>query len=67
VRNYAFDILDKYPCNYYLFSDNEFVNNVLYKTGLDYSVNPKAMFSEGSALLLKLVFSKSLNTVSIVN
>ena len=60
VRVYSYDILLRYPDNYPLFNDPEFVNKVIYETALELSCNPKAMISEASALFFNLLFNKCL-------
>ena len=61
VRIHAYDLLTKFPDDHPQLSDPGFVE-MLVQTGLDFSQSPKAMISEGSALLLKLVFSKCLKS-----
>lgn len=60
VRLNAFDLLNHFSASHSLLSDPDFVNNVIYKTAMVFCNNPKAMVSEGSGLLLKLLFNKCL-------
>lgn len=66
IRQLSFDILIRYPPDYEMFCDTNFVNNILLKSAMDYSVNAKAMMAECSAYLLKLIFVKSIKHVSFI-
>jgi hypothetical protein len=59
----SYSVLLKYPSDYKLFLDKDFVTNTILKTGLELANNPKAMMAEGCALYLNLVFEKCLNAV----
>lgn len=60
VRLNSYEILAKYSNDYLLFNDTKFVNDIMWKTAMEQCNNPKGMFAEGCALLLKLIFNKCL-------
>lgn len=63
----AFEILNKYPDGFSIFNDAKFVNEVIFKTALEYSFNPKAIMAEGCGLLFKLLFYKCINKVNFID
>eukprot|EP00347_Sterkiella_histriomuscorum_P008658 403344256 len=66
VRIYSFDILCRYPDNYPLFHNNQFVNEVILSTALELANNPKAMLAEASAMFFKLLFKKCLKHLNFI-
>jgi hypothetical protein len=65
VRLNAFELISKYPDGYVLFKDSNFVNKVLLPTAFEFCNEAKAMLSEASGLMLKLVFLKCMPTVDM--
>ena len=66
VKVHAYELLSHFPDNHPLLTDRDFVNNVIFKTALNFSINPKAMIAEGSGLLFKLLFKKCLKVLDII-
>jgi hypothetical protein len=67
VRQSAYDILYHFPKDHSLLNDKEFVNDLIFKSALSWCNNPKAMVSEGSGLLLKLLFNKCLHSLAFID
>ena len=63
---YSFEILCRFPDDYPLFNDKEFVNEVILKTALELANNPKAMLAEASAMFFNLLFKKCLKHLHFI-
>lgn len=66
VRINSYDILVRYPDNFKMFTNKDFVNNIMWQTAMELCNNPKSMMSEGCGLLLKLIFNKCLNSLDFI-
>lgn len=67
IRLNAYDILSRYPDSYKLFNEKDFINKTLYQTAMQQCNNPKAMMADGAALLLKLIFTKSIKQLDHID
>jgi hypothetical protein len=65
VRIKAFELLSRYPDGYVLFNDSHFVNKVLLPAAFEFCNEARAMLSEASGLMLKLVWLKCMPTVDM--
>lgn len=66
IRIFSYSILGRFPDDYGMFHNEEFVNGQLFKMARDLANNPKAMMAEASALYHNLLFKKCLPKIATI-